>query len=100
MSNLLENLTPTYQKTLRHLNKQIREQDEIDSNAVKALADLTRAYLQLKKERDDPQWEGNADYYDQMVREAEARASEALKEMQNRNQTKKRLVKRKSLTNQ
>ena len=39
-ANDLRNIVPSYLKTLRHLNKRIRASDEIDSNAVKALAEL------------------------------------------------------------
>ena len=93
MSNILENLTPTYQKTLRLINKQVRESDDPDPNLIKALADLTRAYLQLKGKESDPALDGNPDYYEQMLKD-----SQWTRQEQRKKPTKKKttLVKRKS----
>ena len=88
MSNILENLSPTYQKTLRMINKQIRESKDADANLIKALADLTRAYLQLQGRETDPDLDGNPDYYSEMLKDAKA-ASQDQKE---RKPTKKRKV--------
>ena len=93
MSNILENLAPTYQKTLRHINKEIRSSDEPEANLIKALADLTRAYLQLQGKESDPDLDGNPDYYSNMLKDAQA----AARPQKKRKSTKKKitLVKRK-----
>ena len=92
MSNYLENLGPTYQKTLRKIIKQIRESDEIDSNAVKALADLTRAYLQLAGKESDPDLDGDPNYYDKMLKDSQWTRQEQRKKPVKR---KTSLIKRK-----
>ena len=93
MSNILENLAPTYQKTLRMINKEIRESKDLDSNLIKALADLTRAYLQLQGKESDPDLNGNPDYYNKMLKDAQA----AARPQKKRKSTKRKLIKRKSI---
>ena len=94
MSNILENLAPTFQKTIRHINKEIRDAKEPDSNLIKALADLTRAYLSLKGGESDPTLDGDPNYYSNMLREAKAAARpEKRKKLPKKNIT---LIKRKT----
>ena len=94
MTNYLHNLVPTFQKTIRHINKQIRESNNPDANMVKALADLTRAYLQLKGQEVDPDLDGNPNYYDQMLKEANSRAEHERQGREKPIKRKKTLVKR------
>ena len=70
----LENLCPTFQKSIKFVNKQIREAKEPDASLVKALADLTRAYLQLQGKEADPE-DGEPNYYENMVKEARSQST-------------------------
>ena len=92
MSNILENLAPTYQKTLRLINKQVRESNDPDANVIKALADLTRAYLQLQGKESDPALDGDPTYYDKMLKDAQAAAAQPIKRKKS---TKRKLIRRK-----
>ena len=96
MTNYLHNLAPTFQKTIRHITKQIRESNDPDANMVKALADLTRAYLQLKGKEVDPELNGNPDYYSSMLKEANSRAEQAGQKRKKPIKKKITLVKRKT----
>ena len=73
------------------INKQIRESEDLDANLIKALADLTRAYLQLQGKESNPDLDGDPEYYNKMLKEAQR----AARPEKRKKSTTRTLIKRK-----